>query len=200
MAVTCLITCILWLGFELCPHVAGARSFWLQVPTGRCSSLWLYLDCSVCHQTGRSSPQLVLASASCVLCLHLLYQTGRCSPQLEMGLCGKPPWLPLFLMMGYKESVSVRLILDLILMIWSRVLIPCPWKSMRDLWDMGRMKRGSLQILLSHHLPSGSPMHSGVKRSWMNPCQEMGKGENASIPFHVLWLVILQHASRLILP
>ena len=51
-------------GFVLCPHVTAACSFWLQVPTGRCSSLWLFLDCSVCHQTGRCSPQLVLVSAS----------------------------------------------------------------------------------------------------------------------------------------
>ena len=109
-------------------------------------------------------------------------------------------WLSLFLMMGYKESVSVRLILDLIQMIWSRALTPCPWKSMRDLCDMDRTKCGSLQTLLSHHLPLGFPMHSGVKRSLMNPCQEMGKGENALIPFHDLWLVIPRHASILILP
>ena len=98
-------------------------------------------------------------------------------------------WLPLFLMMVYKESVSVRLILDLIQMIWSRVLTPCPWKLMRDLWDLDRTKCGSLQTLLSHHLPWGFPMHSGVKRSLMNPCQ-----------VHDLWLVIPRHASILILP
>ena len=87
---------------------------------------------------------------------RLLYQTGRCSPQLEVDSCGKLTWRPLFLMMEYEESVSVRLTLNLILTIWNRVLIPCPWKSMKDLWDLGRMKYGSPQRLQSHHLPLGS--------------------------------------------
>ena len=73
---------------------------------------------------------------------RLLYQTGRCSPQLEVDSCGKLTWRPLFLMMEYGESVSVRLILNLILTIWNRVLIPYPWKSMKDRGDLGRMKYG----------------------------------------------------------
>ena len=42
---------------------------------------------------------------------------------------------------------------------------PLPWKLMNDLGCLGRMKFGSLQRPQSHLLPSGSPMHSGVRKS-----------------------------------
>ena len=41
---------------------------------------------------------------------------------------------------------------------------PLPME-MNDLGDLGRMKYGSLQRPQSHLLPSGSPMHSGVRKS-----------------------------------
>ena len=65
---------------------------------------------------------------------------------------------------------------------------------------LGRMKLGSLQRPQSHLLPSGSPMHSGVRKSCMNHCQETDLEESASIPCRNSWLVTRRHGLRLTHP
>ena len=67
-------------------------------------------------------------------------------------------------MMEFEESVSVQLTLEPESDDMEPCADPLPME-MNDLGDLGRMKYGSLQRPQSHLLPSGSPMHSGVRKS-----------------------------------
>ena len=77
---------------------------------------------------------------------------------------------------------------------------PLPMEIDERLGSLGRMKFGSLQRPQSHLLPSGSPMYSGVRKSWINHCQETDMEESASIPCHNSWLVTRRHGLRLTHP
>ena len=83
---TCFITCNSCVSLFLSNGMKTL--FWLQVPTGRCSSLWRIFDCSGSSQTGRCSP--LLAQVTATFSSLVASQTGRCSPLLEVfsGVCG----------------------------------------------------------------------------------------------------------------
>ena len=96
---------------------------WLQVPTGRCSSLWRILIAPCQARQG-----------VVVLCWH---KSLPLFPRLELPrqdvvvLCWRwslvfCTWRPHFLWMEFEESVLVQLTLNRTQMTWNRVLLPLP--------------------------------------------------------------------------
>ena len=139
MKVTCFITCNSCVSLFLSNGMKTL--FWLQVPTGRCSSLWRILIAPCQARQG-----------VVVLCWH---KSQPPFPHLELPrqdvvvLCWRCFLVSVdmasLLRMEFEESVSVQLTLNRNQMTWNRVLLPCPWKLMNDQVCVGHMKSGSLQ-------------------------------------------------------
>ena len=140
MKVTCFITCNSCVSLFLSNGMKTL--FWLQVPTGRCSSLRriLIAPCQarqgvvvLCwHKSQPPFPHLELPRQDVVvLCWRcFLVSVDMASPLPEDGI--------------RRVSISPT-DTNRNQMTWNRVLIPCPWKLMNDLVCVGHMKSGSLQ-------------------------------------------------------